>query len=94
MPVMRVSDDEEALSHINDSELGLTAAVFTASRERAEKMAAHIEAGTVFMNRCDYLDPALPWTGYKLSGRGSGLSRFSFYGLTRRKAIHFKLPPG
>jgi acyl-CoA reductase-like NAD-dependent aldehyde dehydrogenase len=94
MPVMRVSDDEEALAHINDSELGLTAAVFTASPERAEKMAAHIEAGTVFMNRCDYLDPALPWTGYKLSGRGTGLSHHAFHGLTKRKAIHFKLPPG
>ena len=94
LPVMKVGDDEEALAHINDCELGLTAAVFTSSPERAEKMAARIEAGTVFMNRCDYLDPALPWTGHKFSGRGSGLSRFSFYGLTRRKAIHFKLPPG
>jgi acyl-CoA reductase-like NAD-dependent aldehyde dehydrogenase len=55
-------------------------------------MAAHIEAGTVFMNRCDYLDPALPWTGYKLSGRGTGLSHHAFHGLTERKAIHFKLP--
>ena len=42
------------------------------------------------MNRCDYLDPALPWTGYKLSGRGSGLSRYAFYELTKRKSIHFK----
>jgi acyl-CoA reductase-like NAD-dependent aldehyde dehydrogenase len=92
LPVMKVSNDEEALAHINDCELGLTAAVFTSSRERAEMMAARIEAGTIFMNRCDYLDPALPWTGHKLSGRGSGLSRFSFYGLTKRKAIHFKLP--
>lgn len=92
MPVMKVNDDEEALAHINDCELGLTAAIFTSSPERAEHLAASIDAGTIFMNRCDYLDPALPWTGHKLSGRGSGLSRFSFYGLTRRKAIHFKLP--
>lgn len=93
MPVMKVGDDEEALAHINDCDLGLTAALFTTSISRAEYLAAQIEAGTVYLNRCDFLDPALPWTGHKLSGRGSGLSRFSFYGLTKRKAIHFKLPP-
>ena len=66
-------------------------ALFTNSIDRAERLASRIESGTVYMNRCDYLDPALPWTGYKLSGRGSGLSRFAFYGLTKRKAIHFRL---
>lgn len=90
MPVMKVANDDEALAQINDCDFGLTAAVFTSSVERAEHLAAQIETGTVYMNRCDFLDPALPWTGYKLSGRGSGLSRFAFYGLTKRKAIHFK----
>jgi acyl-CoA reductase-like NAD-dependent aldehyde dehydrogenase len=90
MPVMKVHDDAEALAHINDCDFGLTAALFTSSVERAERLAAQIEAGTVYMNRCDYLDPALPWTGYKLSGRGSGLSRYAFYELTKRKSIHFK----
>ncbi|MGK0184887.1 MAG: acyl-CoA reductase-like NAD-dependent aldehyde dehydrogenase [Verrucomicrobiales bacterium] len=90
MPVMKVQDDDEAVTQINDSNFGLTAAVFTTSLDRAESLAARIEAGTVYMNRCDILDPALPWTGYKLSGRGSGLSHFAFYGLTKRKAIHFK----
>ena len=92
MPVVKVSDDEAALVHINDSAFGLTTALFTNSIDRAERLASRIESGTVYMNRCDYLDPALPWTGYKLSGRGSGLSRFAFYGLTKRKAIHFRLP--
>ena len=90
MPVVRVADDDEALARINDCDFGLTAALFTTSTERAERMAAAIEAGTVYMNRCDYLDPALPWTGYKQSGRGSGRSRFAFYGLTKRKSLHFK----
>jgi len=92
MPVMVVSDDAEAVAHINDCQFGLTAALFTSSLERAESLSSEIEAGTVYLNRCDYLDPALPWTGYKLSGRGSGLSRYAFYGLTKRKAIHFRPP--
>jgi acyl-CoA reductase-like NAD-dependent aldehyde dehydrogenase len=94
LPVVAVRDDEEALDRINDCDLGLTAAVFTSSVERAEYLAARIEAGTVYLNRCDYLDPALPWTGHKLSGRGTALSRHAFHGLTKRKSIHFRLPEG
>ena len=94
MPVVNVQDDQDALTRINDCELGLTAALFTSSLERANSLAARIEAGTVFLNRCDYLDPALPWTGHKLSGRGSALSTYAFHGMTRRKSIHFRLPAG
>ncbi len=91
LPVMRVGSDEEALAMMNDSSLGLTASVWTKDRERAARFARSLEAGTVFMNRCDYLDPALPWSGWKDSGRGVSLSALGFEGLTRTKAIHFRL---
>ena len=69
----------------------LTSIIFTRGDQRAEAFAAGAETGTVFRNRCDYLDPALPWTGVKDSGIGSALSRYGLLGVTRRKAIHFKL---
>jgi acyl-CoA reductase-like NAD-dependent aldehyde dehydrogenase len=89
--VARVSSDEEALARMNDSRLGLTASVWTADRDRAARFAADLQCGTVFMNRCDYLDPALPWSGWKESGRGVSLSALGFEALTRPKAIHFRL---
>jgi acyl-CoA reductase-like NAD-dependent aldehyde dehydrogenase len=91
LPVMRVDSDEEALAKMNDSRLGLTASVWTGDRERAARFASQLECGTVFMNRCDYLDPALPWSGWKDSGRGVSLSTLGFEGLTRPKSIHFRL---
>jgi acyl-CoA reductase-like NAD-dependent aldehyde dehydrogenase len=90
LPVARVRNDEEALALMNDSAFGLTASIWTADAERAERMARELRAGTIFQNRCDYLDPALPWTGWGDSGKGSTLSRFGFYHLTRRKSIHFR----
>ncbi len=89
--VMPVSSDDEALEKMNDSSLGLTASVWTKSRDRAARFARDLQCGTVFMNRCDYLDPALPWSGWKDSGRGVSLSALGFEGLTRPKAIHFRL---
>jgi acyl-CoA reductase-like NAD-dependent aldehyde dehydrogenase len=91
LPVMCVASDDEALAKMNDSSLGLTASIWTKDRERAARLARALEAGTVFMNRCDYLDPALPWSGWKDSGRGVSLSALGFEGLTRPKAIHFRL---
>jgi acyl-CoA reductase-like NAD-dependent aldehyde dehydrogenase len=90
LPVLRVTDDDHALQMMNDSRYGLTASVWTKDRARAEKFAAELQAGTVYQNRCDYLDPALPWTGVGDSGKGSTLSRYGFVHLTRRKAIHFR----
>jgi len=91
LPVMRVGTDEEALELMNDSDLGLTASVFTSDRDRAANLARRLEAGTVFMNQCDVLDPALPWTGVKDSGKGSTLSALGFQHLTRPRSINFKL---
>jgi acyl-CoA reductase-like NAD-dependent aldehyde dehydrogenase len=91
LPVATVDSDEDAIAKMNDSRLGLTASVWTGDRERAARFARLIECGTVFMNRCDYLDPALPWSGWKDSGRGVSLSAIGFEGLTRPKAVHFRL---
>ena len=91
LPVMPVESDEEAIARMNDSRLGLTASVWTSDRERAARFARSLECGTVFMNRCDYLDPALPWSGWKDSGRGVSLGALGFDALTRPKAVHFRL---
>jgi acyl-CoA reductase-like NAD-dependent aldehyde dehydrogenase len=91
LPVVPVDSDEEALALINDSDLGLTASLWTRDRERAARLATLIETGTVYLNQCDTLDPALPWTGVKDSGKGATLSALGFLHLTRPKSINFKL---
>jgi acyl-CoA reductase-like NAD-dependent aldehyde dehydrogenase len=90
LPVWPVDGDDEALAAMNDSRFGLTASVWTTDRARAERFAAELDCGTVYQNRCDFLDPALPWTGVKDSGRGSTLSRWGFMHLTRRKAVYLR----
>lgn len=89
--IMKVSSDEHALRLMNDSDYGLTAAIFSADAARAESLGDALETGTVFLNRCDYLDPALAWTGVKHSGRGCTLSRLGFEQLTRPKSYHFRI---
>ena len=89
--IMKVASDEEAMRLMNDSEFGLTAAIFSADAARAEALGDLLETGTVFLNRCDYLDPALAWTGVKNSGRGCTLSSVGFEQLTRPKSYHFRL---
>lgn len=91
LAISKVSSDDEALARMNDAELGLTASVWTKDKERAERMARDLEFGTVYMNRCDALDPALPWTGVKDSGRGATLSHLGYDMLTRPKSIHLRL---
>jgi len=88
--IQQVKDDEEALALINDSQFGLTAAIFSQDVEAAMALADRIEAGTVFLNRCDYLDPGLAWTGVKHSGRGCTLSTVGYEHLTRPKSFHLK----
>jgi acyl-CoA reductase-like NAD-dependent aldehyde dehydrogenase len=91
--IMKVASDQEAVRLMNDSEFGLTAAIFSTDAARAEVLGDELETGTVFLNRCDYLDPALAWTGVKNSGRGCTLSRVGFEQLTRPKSYHFKVTP-
>ncbi|MCF8481098.1 MAG: aldehyde dehydrogenase family protein [Rhodospirillum sp.] len=88
--IMRVSGDEEALALMNDCAYGLTASLWTKDAARAATLGAQIETGTVFMNRADYLDPALCWTGCKDTGRGGGLSEIGYHNLTRPKSYHLK----
>lgn len=88
--IMKVSSDEEALRLMNDSAYGLTASVWTGDYDTAAAIGDQIETGTVFMNRADYLDPALCWTGCKDTGRGGSLSYLGFHSVTRPKSYHLK----
>jgi acyl-CoA reductase-like NAD-dependent aldehyde dehydrogenase len=88
--IMKVRNDDEAVALMNDSDFGLTASLWTKDMDRAEAIANRIETGTVYMNRCDYLDPALCWTGCKDTGRGGGLSVIGYHNLTRPKSYYLK----
>jgi acyl-CoA reductase-like NAD-dependent aldehyde dehydrogenase len=88
--IMPVKDDAEAIGLMNDSRFGLTASIWTRDMAAARDIGAQIETGTVFMNRCDYLDPSLAWTGVKETGRGATLSRVGYETLTRPKSFHFR----
>ena len=88
--IMSVKDDAEAVALMNDCQFGLTCSLWTQDSEKAEEIGRALETGTVFMNRCDYLDPALCWTGCKDTGRGGGLSVIGFHNLTRPKSYHLK----
>lgn len=88
--IMKVDDDEEAVALMNDSDYGLTVSLWTSDPVRAAALGARLETGTVFMNRADYLDPALCWTGCKDTGRGGALSEIGYHNLTRPKSYHLK----
>ena len=88
--IMPVKDDAQAIAMMNDCDYGLTASLWTADSERAARIGRQIETGTVFQNRCDYLDPALCWTGCKDTGRGAGLSVLGYQSVTRPKSYHLK----
>ena len=88
--IMKVKDDAEALKLMNDSPYGLTASIWTEDYDTAAALGAQIETGTIFMNRADYLDPALCWTGCKDTGRGGSLSYLGFLSVTRPKSYHLK----
>ncbi len=88
--IMKVASAEEGVALMNDSRYGLTASLWSTDLDRAEALARQVEAGTVFVNRCDYLDPAMPWTGVKDSGVGCSLSEYGFQQVTRLKSYHFR----
>ena len=88
--IMKVSGDDQAVALMNDSDYGLTASVWTQDTEAAANLGARLDFGTVFQNRCDYVDPALCWTGCKDTGRGAALSALGFHSVTRPKSYHLK----
>ncbi len=89
--IMKVRSDEEAVALMNDSAFGLTAAIWTADADAALRLGEQVQTGTWFMNRCDYLDPALAWVGVKDSGRGCTLSVVGYEHLTRPKSFHLRV---
>ncbi|KAJ3227071.1 hypothetical protein HK099_003524 [Clydaea vesicula] len=91
LPIQKVSSDEEAVRLMNDSEYGLTASIWTKDEKKAFEIGEKLETGTVFMNRCDCLDPGLAWSGVKNSGRGVSLSKYGFDAVTRPKSFHFRV---
>lgn len=88
--IMKVKNDTQAIELMNDCQYGLTVSLWTKDAERAAGIGRELETGTVFMNRADYLDPALCWTGVKETGRGGSLSVIGFHNLTRPKSYHLK----
>jgi acyl-CoA reductase-like NAD-dependent aldehyde dehydrogenase len=88
--IMKVRSDDEAIQLMNDSPYGLTASIWTEDEDAAIEIGDKVETGTWFMNRCDYLDPALAWTGVKDTGRGCTLSRVGYEYLTRPKSYHLR----
>jgi acyl-CoA reductase-like NAD-dependent aldehyde dehydrogenase len=88
--IMPVKGDDEALALMNDSPYGLTAAVYTQDEAAALEIGAQVRTGTFFMNRCDYLDPALAWTGVKNTGRGVSLSIIGYEQLTQPKTFNLR----
>ncbi|MBL4646156.1 MAG: aldehyde dehydrogenase [Hyphomicrobiales bacterium] len=88
--IMKVANDEEAIKLMNDSVFGLTASIWTKDVAAATRIGNRLETGTVFMNRCDYLDPALCWTGCKETGRGASLSVLGYQSVTKPKSYHLK----
>jgi acyl-CoA reductase-like NAD-dependent aldehyde dehydrogenase len=89
--ILPVDSEEEAVRLMNDSPYGLTASIWTEDIARGEALAARTNAGTVYVNRCDYLDPELAWAGIKDSGHGCTLSHLGYQYLTRPKSFHLRL---
>ncbi len=88
--IMKVRNDEEAIALMNDSPYGLTASIWTTDTDHAATIGDRVETGTVFMNRCDYVDPALVWTGVKDTGKGGAMSVVGYENLTGRRAYHLR----
>lgn len=93
IPVMTVSSDEDAIEKMNDSQFGLTASIWTKDAAKGDALVDEVEAGTVFVNRCDFPSPDLAWVGWKDSGKGQTLSIFGFEQFSRLKSYHVKAYP-
>ena len=93
IPVQRVSSDSEALDLMNDSDLGLTATIWTKDTVKGEELAQDVHAGTVFVNRADYPSPDLAWTGWKDSGKGVTMGRWGFEQFVKLRSLHVKNYP-
>ena len=89
--IMKVADDDEAVTLMNDSPYGLTASIWSQDLDDVARLGARVQTGTVFANRCDYLDPALVWTGVKDTGKGGALSEIGYHNLTQPKSYHLKI---
>lgn len=89
--VQQVDNDNDAIQLINDSQYGLTSSIWCTNQQRTESIASQLDVGTVFMNRCDYLDGYLPWSGRRNSGKGYGLSKYGFLPFLRTKGYNFKI---
>ncbi|WVQ79383.1 hypothetical protein IAT38_001480 [Cryptococcus sp. DSM 104549] len=90
--IMKVENDEEALTLMNDSVYGLTASVWTNPADPASltvfnSFVDELECGTVYLNKSDALDPSLPWSGWKNSGRGVSLSSYVYDHVNHAKAV-------
>jgi acyl-CoA reductase-like NAD-dependent aldehyde dehydrogenase len=88
--IVKVRSDDEAVALMNDSQYGLTASIWTQDLEVATALGNRIETGTVYMNRCDYVDPHLVWTGVKNTGHGIALSSRGFDPYVRLKSFHLR----
>ena len=91
--IMPVDSDDHAVALMNDSDFGLTSSIWTSDLKAAEQLSDRIQTGTCFANRCDYLDPALAWSGVKDTGRGCSLSVLAYDHLTRPKSFNFRAQP-
>ncbi|MEQ1769381.1 MAG: aldehyde dehydrogenase family protein [Devosia sp.] len=89
--IMKVADDDEAVTLMNDSPYGLTASIWSQDLDEVARLGSRVETGTVYANRCDYLDPALVWTGVKETGKGGALSEIGYANLTQPKSFHLKI---
>jgi len=88
--IMPVSGDAEALALMNDSPYGLTASLWSADPDRALALGRQVETGTVFLNRADYVDPGVCWTGCKDTGRGGAMSVLGYQAVTRPRSYHLR----
>jgi acyl-CoA reductase-like NAD-dependent aldehyde dehydrogenase len=88
--IMKVSDDQEAIKWMQDTEYGLTASVYSSSRQRAEDILKELNVGTGYWNCCDRVSAAVPWSGRKHSGIGATLSHIGLRAFTKPKAYHLK----